>query len=91
VRAAAAFPHDSLLGAWGRADENFAWVVEADSILFEQDMQRYPYRIAGDTLLIDRTAAAIGIQKTRVLRLAGDTLVIQAVDGEGSEVLLRLR
>jgi hypothetical protein len=87
----ALFPIDLLLGAWSADGENFVWVIEADSILFEIDMLRHPYQLVGDTLIIDRGDPTIGIQKTRILRLTADTLLIQDVQSGTSEPLLRLR
>ena len=80
-----------LLGAWSADGQNFTWLIEEDSILFEIDMLRHPYRLAGDTLLIDRGDPALGIQKTRVLRVTADTMTIEDVASGTSEALLRVR
>ena len=86
-------PFDAALlqGTWSADGENFTWVVEQDSILFEIDMLRHPFTIRRDTLLIDRGDPAIGIQKTRVLRVTADSLRIQDVLAGTSETLIRLR
>jgi hypothetical protein len=81
---------DLLLGAWSADGENFVWVIDSTTILFEADMQQHPYRLVGDTLVIERGGPA-EMQKTRILRLNRDTLVIaDAVEGT-PEALLRLR
>jgi hypothetical protein len=80
---------ESLIGAWSADGENFVWVIDSTSILFEADMLHHPYRLIGDTLVIDRGDPA-GPQKTRVVRLSRDTLVIADVLAGTSETLLRL-
>lgn len=87
----AAFDRGLLQGAWSVDGESFTWSVEGDSILFEVDMQFHPFTIRGDTLLIDRGDPGIGIQKTRVVRLTADSLVVQDALAGISEVLVRLR
>jgi hypothetical protein len=81
---------ESVQGAWGRQGESFAWSIEGDSILFESDMMRYPFEVRGDTLIIERDSS-IGIQKTRVLLLTADSMIIQDVLSESAETLFRLR
>jgi hypothetical protein len=80
-----------LLGAWSADGQTFTWVIDADSILFEIDMLKHPYTMAGDTLLIDRGDPAVGIQKTRVVRVTADSLFIEDVMSGTAEVLVRLR
>jgi hypothetical protein len=89
--AAPAFPHASLIGVWSSDGENFDWLIEADSILFEIDMLRHPYQLAGDTLIIDRGDPVIGIQKTRIVRLTADTMFIEDVQSGTTQPLFRLR
>lgn len=89
--ASAIFDRDLLLGAWSTDGGNFDWVISKETILFEIDMQEHPYQIRGDTLLIDRQDPTIGIQKTRVVRLTGDTLLIEDVMSGTAQALLRLR
>ena len=54
-------------------------------------MLKHPYTMAGDTLLIDRGDPAVGIQKTRVVRVTADSLFIEDVMSGTAEVLVRLR
>jgi hypothetical protein len=83
---------DSLIGAWGpEKGGNFVWDVDTTAILFESDMAWHPYQIRGDTLLIDWGDSTIGIQRTRVLRLVRDTMVISDVISGTTETLFRLR
>jgi hypothetical protein len=89
-QAATGLSVESVQGAWGRQGENFAWSIEGDSILFESDMVRYPFEVRGDTLVIERDAS-IGTQKTRVLLLTADSMIIQDVISETTETLFRLR
>jgi hypothetical protein len=88
---AAGIARDSLIGAWSADGENFVWVIERDSILFEADMLRHPYQVSGDTLLIDRQDPTIGVQKTRVTRVTADSLYITDATHGSSEVLIKLR
>jgi hypothetical protein len=80
-----------ILGAWSADGQNFTWVIDTTTILFEIDMKPHPYRLVADTLIIDREDPTIGIQKTRIVRLAGDTMMIEDVLGGSSERLFRLR
>src|SRR5688572_5812238 len=89
-RATPGLSTESVQGAWGRQGESFAWSIEGDSILFESDMMRYPFEVRGDTLVIKRDSS-IGIQKTRVLLLTADSMIIQDVLSETTETLFRLR
>jgi hypothetical protein len=87
----AGMSRDSLIGAWSADGENFVWVIERDSILFEVDMLRHPYQVSGDTLIIDRQDPTIGLQKTRVTRVTADSLYISDATYGSSEILVKLR
>ena len=91
VPASAVIDAALLRGAWSADGENFVWVIDSTTILFEADMQHHPYHLVGDTLMIDRGDPSIGLQKTRIVRLTPDTLVIADVLAGTSEALLRLR
>ena len=81
----------ALQGAWSADRENFVWVIEGDSILFEADMLRHPFTLAGDTLLIERGDSSAPIQKTRVVIATTDSMIIQDAMTGTTETLFRLR
>lgn len=89
--AAPLLQREDILGAWSSDGENFTWVIDTTSILLEIDMNEHPYQLVGDTLIIDRGDPVVGTQKTRIVRITADTLVIEDVLSGTRESLLRLR
>jgi hypothetical protein len=81
-----------LKGGWWTPDgQSFTLSVEDTTILYEFDMKNHPYQLRGDTIIVDFQDPTLGVQKKLVLKLTRDTLVIQDVQYQVSETLVRVR
>ena len=60
-----------LQGPWFTDGPSFTIVIGEDTILFELDMREHPYRLEGDTLVIEFDD---GTQRKRILRVTPDLL-----------------
>jgi hypothetical protein len=65
---------ERLKGAWSSDGQNFDFVIQDRSILFEFDMKEHPYRLEGDVVVVDFEDPSLGIQRKRVVRLSVDEL-----------------
>ena len=78
-----------LEGAWTSHGGSFEFLIQEETILFEFDMKEHPYRLDGDTLIIQFDDAALGTQRKTVVRLTDSKLELK--DVRGSETTLYRR
>jgi hypothetical protein len=82
---------DSLKGAWTSGGPSFDMLIQDRTILFEFDMKEHPYRLEGETLVIDFQDPALGVQRKRIVRLTPDELEIEDEASGARETLRRMR
>lgn len=81
-----------LEGSWTKDEyPSFIWSVSDSTILFESDMLEHPYTMSGDTIIIDPLDPAQPKQKTVILKLTPDLLVIRDAGTGIEEQLKRMR
>ena len=89
--AVSAYAH-MLKGPWTKDEyPSFIWSVSDSTILFESDMLQHPYTMSGDTIIIDPLDPAQPKQKTVILKLTADLLVIRDAATGMEEQLKRMR
>jgi hypothetical protein len=80
-----------ILGAWTTGGPSFDMLIQETSILFEFDMKEHPYRLDGQTLIIDFQDPALGVQRKRILRVTANELEIEDEQSGARETLTRMR
>ncbi len=85
-------PSPSLLeGAWTSGGPSFDMLIKERTILFEFDMKEHPYRLEGNTIVIDFQDPTLGVQRKRIIRLTADELEIEDQPSGHRGVYRRMR
>ena len=79
-----------LKGAWSSDGQNFDFVIQERTILFEFDMKEHPYQLQGDVVVVDFEDPTLGIQRKRVVRVSADELEWEDQDFGVRETYRRL-
>jgi hypothetical protein len=80
-----------LKGAWSSDGQNFTFVIQERTILFEFDMKEHPYRLEANVIIIDFEDPTLGVQRKRILRLTDTELEIRDEVFDATEVLTRMK
>ena len=78
-----------LKGAWTSRGGSFEFLIQEKTILYEFDMKEHPYRLDGDTLIIQFDDAALGSQRKTIVRLTESELELKDVRGGETTVYRR--
>ena len=79
-----------LRGAWSVDGQNFDFVIQERTILFEFDMKEHPYRLEDDVVVVDFEDPSLGIQRKRIVRLSAEELEWEDQAFGGRETYRRL-
>ncbi len=66
-------------------------LIKERTILFEFDMKEHPYRLEGNTIVIDFQDPTLGVQRKRIIRLTADELEIEDQPSGHRGVYRRMR
>lgn len=77
-----------LKGAWASGRAAYDFLIEDDTIQYEYDTGKRPYRLKNDVIIVDH-GPDLGTRKSRIIELTSDTLILQDIETENTEIFKR--
>ncbi len=77
-----------LKGAWASGRAAYDFLIDDDSIQYEYDTGKRPYRLKNDVIIVDH-GPDLGTRKSRIIELTSDTLILQDIETENTEMFKR--